>query len=318
MTNALFELIEQYDIITIYRHVSPDSDALGSQFGLKQWIQDTYPNKQVYALGNNRSSVDDKVYPAMDEVSDDVVKNSLAIILDTANSQRIDDQRYKLARYRLKIDHHIYVETYADVEVIDEHMGATCEILTTMFMEREVTLSIACAQYLYMGLITDTLRFTISATTSNTLRCAAYLVDCGADVVKANEANFFTSMRQYKFENYLRSHCVVKEDCLAYIIVNKEDYEAFGLTFEEAKEKVFVMGGVFEFQIWALFVEKEKDAEGNRIYNASLRSQQKPINDIANAFHGGGHRLACGVKGLTKETIEQLLTALLARIKGIQ
>ena len=64
--------------------------------------------------------------------------------------------------------------------------------------------------------------------------------------------------------------------------------------------------------------EKEKDAEGNRIYNASLRSQQKPINDIANAFHGGGHRLACGVKGLTKETIEQLLTALLARIKGIQ
>ena len=35
-TDILFELVEQYDIITIYRHVSPDADALGAQFGLKQ------------------------------------------------------------------------------------------------------------------------------------------------------------------------------------------------------------------------------------------------------------------------------------------
>ena len=318
MTNALFELIEQYDIITIFRHVSPDSDALGSQFGLKQWIQDTYPNKQVYALGSNRSSEGGSAFPDMDEVSDDVVKESLAIILDTANSQRIDDQRFKLAAYRLKIDHHIYVETYADVEVINDHMGATCEILSSMFMEHNIILSKESAQYLYMGLIADTLRFSISATTSNTLRCAAYLVDCGVDVVKANEANFFTSLRQYKFENYLRANCMVKDDCLAYIIVNREDYESFGLTFEEAKEKVFVMGGVYDFQIWALFVEKEKNEQGERIYNASLRSRRCAINDIANAFHGGGHRLACGVKGLTTLTIEQLLNALLARIKGIQ
>ena len=51
MKNTMFELIEKYDVITIFRHVSPDSDALGSQFGLKQWIMDTYPNKQVFALG---------------------------------------------------------------------------------------------------------------------------------------------------------------------------------------------------------------------------------------------------------------------------
>ena len=43
-TDILFELVEQYDIITIYRHVSPDADALGAQFGLKQWIHTlTFP-----------------------------------------------------------------------------------------------------------------------------------------------------------------------------------------------------------------------------------------------------------------------------------
>ena len=73
------------------------------------------------------------------------------------------------------------------------------------------------------------------------------------------------------------------------------------------------MGGVDEFEAWALFTEKEKDAQGNRIYNGSLRSKNKTINDIANKYHGGGHRFACGVKGLTQETIQTLLQDLSQR-----
>jgi nanoRNase/pAp phosphatase (c-di-AMP/oligoRNAs hydrolase) len=46
---TFFQLVEQYDVITIYRHIAPDGDALGSQFGLKQYLLDTYPHKQVYA-----------------------------------------------------------------------------------------------------------------------------------------------------------------------------------------------------------------------------------------------------------------------------
>ena len=98
------------------------------------------------------------------------------------------------------------------------------------------------------------------------------------------------------------------------MIVSKEDYEHYGLTFDEAKEKVFVMGGVQEFEAWALFIEKERDADGNAIYNGSLRSRQKTINDIANTYHGGGHRFACGVKGLKKDDINRLLQDLLKRI----
>ncbi|MFR4217857.1 MAG: hypothetical protein ACLT16_09295 [[Clostridium] innocuum] len=49
--------------------------------------------------------------------------------------------------------------------------------------------------------------------------------------------------------------------------------ERFQLTFNEAKEKVFVLGGVDEFEAWALFTEKERDENGRRIYNGSLRSK---------------------------------------------
>lgn len=313
-TNILFELIERYDVITIYRHVSPDSDALGSQFGLKQWIQDTYPEKQVYALGKDAGSKQ-SLYPEMDEVSDDIVAASLAVILDTANGGRVDDERWSKAAYTIKVDHHIVVEHFADVEVVDDLFGATCEILAYMFELRQENLSPACAQYLYGGMIADTLRFSIATIKPRTLRTAAYLLEHGVDVKKANEDNFSTSYRLYRFENYIRNNCKLIEDHVAYIIINREDYERFGLTFNEAKEKVFVMGGVDEFEAWALFTEKERDENGNRLYNGSLRSKNKTINDIANKYRGGGHRFACGVKGLTKDTITELLSDLCARVK---
>ena len=102
MKNTMFELIEKYDVITIFRHVSPDSDALGSQFGLKQWIMDTYPNKQVFALGYENSKSKENVYPCSDQTDDETIKKSLAIVLDTANAKRVDDSRFQSAAHILK------------------------------------------------------------------------------------------------------------------------------------------------------------------------------------------------------------------------
>lgn len=308
-TDILFELVEQYDIITIYRHVSPDADALGSQFGLKQWIQETYPQKQVYALGKDAGSKQ-SLFPHMDSVSDETIAASLAIILDTANGARVDDERWSMAARTLKIDHHIVVESFADVEVVEDLFGATCEMLAFMFEQKQLQLSPVCAQYLYGGIIADTLRFSIATIKPRTLRTAAYLLEMGVDVNKANEDHFSTSYRLYRFENYIRSNVQLLDGHVAYIIVNREDYERFQLTFNEAKEKVFVLGGVDEFEAWALFTEKERDENGRRIYNGSLRSKNRTINDIANRYQGGGHRFACGVKGLYEETIQELLQEL--------
>ena len=315
MKNTMFELIEKYDVITIFRHVSPDSDALGSQFGLKQWIMDTYPNKQVFALGYENSKSKENVYPCSDQTDDETIKKSLAIVLDTANAKRVDDSRFQSATHILKVDHHILVDSFADTEIVDDLAGATCEILSGMFMENGYKLSAACAQYLYGGLIADTLRFSIPTIKPHTLTIASYLVGCGVDVAKANADNFSTSLKQYRFENFIRSNCPVIEDTFAYMIVRREDYERFGLTFEEAKEKLFVMGGVHEFLAWALFTEKEKDEFGQPRFNGSLRSQHTQITDIAMKYHGGGHRYACGVKDLTLEDIDSLVTSLLNRVK---
>lgn len=307
---TFFQLVEQYDVITIYRHIAPDGDALGSQFGLKQYLLDTYPHKQVYALGYDGAGSKAHVYPQSDQCEDEVVKQSLAIVLDCANAPRIDDQRYQTAQKVVSIDHHIICDHFADVEIIYDLCGATCEVLTGIFVQNNIQVSKQVAQYLYMGFIADTLRFTIPTMTSQALHFAAYLVDCGANPHAACEAQFSTSLKSYRFENFLRSNIQIVNDHLAYVVVSKADYEAYGMTFQEAKEKVFVMGGVNEFKVWALFTQK---ADGT-LYNGSLRANQILINDIASNYRGGGHRYACGVKDLTKDDIQKLLNELEERI----
>lgn len=310
----LFRLVEQYDVITLYRHTAADSDALGSQFGLKQWILDTYPQKQVYALGDGIGSAGAH-FPPIDVVDDETVKTSLAIILDTANASRIDDERWKTTAFKLKIDHHIFVETYADVEIIDDYKGATCEILADMFEKHGCKLSKQCAEYLYSGMIADTLQFSINATTPQMLRTAAYLVEAGVDVAKVNEENFSKSLKEFHYETYIRERCQILDGKVAYCIVTKEEYESFGLTLNEAKEKVYALGRVKEFYAWALFVEFDVTKKGERLYNGSLRSRNRQINDIATAFKGGGHRYACGVKNLKDADVERLLNMLLERVQ---
>lgn len=313
MNETLFSLIEKYDIITIYRHIFADSDAMGSQFGLKTWIEETYPQKQVYALGASIGSCK-RYFPAIDEVDDETIKQSLAIILDTANASRIDDPRWKLAKHRLKIDHHIFVEQFAESEIISDRSGATCEMLAEMFQQHNESLSKQCAEYLYSGIIADTLQFSIQATTPNMLRTAAYLIEAGVNVAVVNRQNFSKNLIEFKYENYLRSHVVILENRVAYVKVTKEEYEACGLTLNEAKEKVYVLGNVDEFEAWALFIEVSKSEEGLRLYNGSLRSKDKQITSVAEKYHGGGHRYACGVKNLNDQTIQELLQDLLRLI----
>lgn len=312
-TKLLFQRIEEFDTITLFCHVSPDADALGSQFGLKQWIVDHYPNKQVYALGEERSTKSD-AFPGSDYCDDVTLQNSLAIVLDTSTSERVDDQRFLSAKHILRVDHHINAENFGQEAIVADMFGATCEILGYLMMKEEKSLSAMCAQYLYSGLIADTLRFSIPTTAPRTLEVAAYLVGFGVDVAKANADNYSTSLRLFRFENYIRSNATFLEEGFAYMIINQEDYERFGLSFNEAKDKVFVLGGVDEFKAWAIFTQKETDDEGNRIYNGSLRSKNIQINDIAERYHGGGHRFACGVKGLHDEDIKNLIQELCERI----
>lgn len=299
----ILKLVYDYDVVTIFRHQGADQDALGSQFGLQLFLKEKYPDKKIYALGDDVGSKA-HLFPAIDHVSNEVIASSIAIVLDCANAERIDDSRYAIAKKIVKIDHHIVVQDYADISYVDTHAAATCEILAHLFMDSNIMVSKQCATYLYYGLIADCLSFTTNSTTSKTLKAAAYLLDCGVNVTEVKAATAGMSEKEFLYMNEIRNKIKVHGK-VAYSIMNREDYIKYELTYNEAKEKVFALENVNEYEIWCLFTQMEDGT-----YSGSLRSRFIPINEVANQFHGGGHRNACGVKKLTLDVIAQLVEAL--------
>ncbi len=299
MFEGLLNFIEEFNTVTLFRHINEDNDALGSQFALKYWILENYPNKNVYVLGERTGL---SYYEQSDIVDDTIIEESLAIVLDCANSARVDDQRFLTAKKILSIDHHPYQDNFMDKEYRFVNYAATCEILTEFFHLENKAFSTRVATCLYRGLISDTISFKTRSTTSNTLKMASLLCEKGIDISLCNEEVFDISLNAFVVSNELKSKAIIKESGLVYCVVTFEELEKYNLTAQQVKEMVFIFQGVEEIKIWAIFTEVKPN-----IFNGSLRSKQKTINEIAMKYGGGGHALACGIKNLTLDQLNNCI-----------
>ncbi len=113
LKRQIIDTIASYETIVIHRHVRPDPDAYGSQIGLKELLLANYPEKKVYAVGEHDTSLSFLAMP--DQVADDVYADALVIVTDTANTERVDDQRYTKGKMVIKIDHHPNDDAYGDL-----------------------------------------------------------------------------------------------------------------------------------------------------------------------------------------------------------
>ena len=304
--------IESFSIITLYRHLNPDCDASGAQFALKQWIADNWPDKQVYALGSQSCS--QGIWPAQDTADEVIIKHSLAIVLDTANTERIDDGRWQKAAKSVKIDHHPNFTPFGDEMLVMPEYAAVCEILTEFFHEQDdLVFSEKTAEYLYKGLLTDTLCFRTANTTAHTLKAAAILAEKGIRIPELNRELFDQSLDEYRFASFLRTQVNLIDGSLAWIKLDAETLSNWNIRARDARNCIDELGHVKEFDIWCIFTEEFK--EGKMQWDGSLRSKVLPVNDLARQYNGGGHLNASGVNHLSEEQVDELIQALKARIQ---
>ena len=302
MFENIIALIEKYDKIIIHRHQKPDGDALGSQLGLLGIIRDSYPEKQVYAVGDMTPRYAFMAEREMDEIDDSTYEGALAIILDTSAKELISDSRYTSAAATARLDHHLFVEKIADEEVTDSSFESCCGLVAAMAMEAGLSVSAASAKALYTGMITDSGRFRYSSTTANTFRVAAFLIDKGFDTADIyrnlySDELFFIQLRA-KF--VLRIN--VTPDRVGYIYTTKEEAAEYGAdSFTLSRGMVNVMSEVKGIDSWVNFTETESGVL------CEIRSSLYNINPIAVKYGGGGHQMASGATLKNREEAMSLL-----------
>ena len=179
--NNFFKLVQQSNNILISAHVNPDGDAIGSSFGLALVLQ---------SLGKNAKIIRNDHYPTNLEFlkredlyfNDDFDDIDLFIAVDSADIKRIGISKtyFDKAKSTVCIDHHITNEGYADINII-LRSSSTCEMLAEMLIDYDVYIPQDAATYFYLGILTDTFRFSYVSANSTTLRVAANLLDINAD-----------------------------------------------------------------------------------------------------------------------------------------
>lgn len=306
----IFELIQSYDQIIIHRHIRPDMDAIGSQYGLYLTIKENYPEKKVYVVGD----MNEMVYQAkMHDVPDAYYINALAIITDVSVSRLISDDRYLKASDVVIIDHHQNDTDVSNVTAFykDPTFASASEMIVDFIKEFGLRVSPEAATYLYGGMVTDTGRFLYLNNASKTFELASYITRFNPSFQEFYDYIYTETLAKRQTKNLFSNFEMTKHN-VAYRKNDADIIQKSGLEFQAiSRGMVNQMAGIKEVPIWANFTE---DVENNLIVG-EFRARGITIVDIAKKYGGGGHNLACGASLKDWDEVDLVLKDLDERAK---
>ena len=251
----ILDKIKEYNRIMIHGHVRPDGDCYGCQFGLKDIIKATFPEKEVYVVGQVSNFVSFLGTP--DEISDDLFKGALSICVDCGNSPRLADQRFNLADFVIKIDHHIPVDNYGDLIWVEEEKPACSQMIFEFYQEfkDELKITLDGARAIYTGIVTDTGRFRFDSVTKDTFLAAGSLVEMGINPQEIDNKLSIESLDILKFKGYVLSKFKLTKGGFAYIKITKDVVEKYNISYEDAANQVNLISTIPGYNVWALIIE---------------------------------------------------------------
>ena len=301
--------------VTLFAHVNPDADALGSALALGMALRRRgaavrvsfgSPHEVPRALRD--LDVEGCLVPAesLPEAS------QLVVVLDTGSAERLGKLAEHVERSIsrggrvLVVDHHVANTRFGTQHLIDEGAEATVLLVLRLLDELGVQLDEALARCVYAGLVTDTRSFRNASAPVH--RVAARLLEAGVEP----EALARRLMDTHPFAWQRMVAGVLAESRLereaagglgfAHATIELARWE--GLPVEELDSVIDVVRTAAEAEVTAVF----KELEPNR-FAVSLRAESRvDVGWAAAACGGGGHRLA---SGFTDEgPVEQLLARL--------
>lgn len=305
MFSSVLDCINKYDTIIIHRHARPDGDAMGSQIGMKHLILENFENKTVYMVGDSTAYLSFMPDSVMDEIDDSVYSGALAILLDFAAPHLVSDTRYTLAEKTVRMDHHLYVEKFTDVEVIDSDYESCCGLVTAFAVECGLKINATAGEALYTGMLTDSGRFRYDSTTSRTFKMAAELIDTGFDTNELYRNlysdNFDSKLLKAKFTLKIQ----FTPNNVAYIYTTKDEVKELQASeFSISRGMVATMADIKGVDIWVNFTESDEGVL------CELRSSRFNVNPVAVKYGGGGHQKASGACVPDKDTAMLMLNDL--------
>lgn len=300
MFNEIYKLIEEYEVIVIARHVGVDPDAMASTMALKDSINLTFNNKKVYTVGSGTNKF--SYLGKLDKI--DKVENALLIVLDNPDIKRIDGANLNDFKKIIKIDHHPFVEKFADIEYIDDKASSASEIVLELINATPLLMDKSIAIKIFLGIISDTNRFLNFNVTAKTFKQVSDMINkYDLEIEKLYEPLYLRPLSEIKLEGYIAMNLILTENGTAYIKLTNDILEQYNGDAASPGNMINNFNYINEAIVWVFFTE---DVKNNNI-RVSVRSRGPVINEMLVKYNGGGHKYASGARLKTMDEASSLI-----------
>ena len=296
--------IKEYEKIIITRHVRPDGDCVGATLGLKYLLTATYPEKDIKVINEDYADYLDFLGKEDEQQDESYYKDSLVIVIDTANDKRVSNKLFLSGKEIIKIDHHIEMCPYGTINWVEEEKSSACEMIAEFYIlfKDELKITKEAATAIYTGIVTDSGRFKYSNVNGETLRNASVLLDQNIDNENIYSRLYLKEFKYFKLQAKVLDTIKITENGVAYIYVTNKIKEKYNIAMDEASALISTIDSIKGSIIWVAFIDNDDET-----IRVRLRSRYVEINKIAEKYNGGGHAQASGATLNDKKEIKRIL-----------
>lgn len=304
------ERIKRAKSVLIMTHMRPDGDALGSALALFSALKKLNIRGQVCVESDIPSNL--RFIQGVEIIAKKPTESyDLLVTVDCSDEQRLGDllsEFGKAKRERIdtvNIDHHISNTRFAQYNFVQE-CAANCMHIATLIEYLGVPFDKTIAEYLLIGLLTDSGNFSHDDVTEECMLLAAKLIKAGADM-RYYHYELFKKQPKARAKLYAKTMSGIRyyhEDRFAVITITQKSMEECGADQGMTEGFVDFPLNVETVEIAASLLEIRKGQ-----YKISLRSKEyADVNKLAATFGGGGHIRAAGCMlfGDIEEVLDKL------------
>lgn len=299
--------------VGISGHMTPDGDCVGGCMAVCLYLQKNHPDLRVDVF---LEPIPDELHiirgteQIRTDFSTDVEAYDLFFVIDTADDRILQAKAFfDGAGTRVNIDHHVSNKGCGDINLVVPDASSVCEVLFGTMDPDKMDADIATA--LYIGIVTDTGIFHYSATSPETMRVAARLMEFGfdhSDVIERVQLS--RTFAQHRALGMMLTEAKLYLDgkvISAYM--DRARMEAERLKKEDLDQIVSQMNLTTGVECSVFFYDTPDDRR-----KISLRAgKHVNVARIAEQFGGGGHVRASGCT--TDGDVEDILACILPLIE---
>ncbi len=303
--NEIWEKIENSKSVLMSLHFGPDGDSLASCVAMKYVLDKMDKKVKIVSRDYLDQTLMELNYSKEVEFGKsisnfDLKDFDLVIFLDSGSASMFGG--IPKDKFVINVDHHATNDFYGNLNYVDSSRPSACSVLLDILRDRKIEIDGELATRILLGIYTDSGYF--SHDNGNSIKDAAYLIDCGAkyreEIVAKVKYNVPLRLKKYFGLLYERFKITeIKNLKIGHSYSILEDAEKLKMNLSE------IRGGVNDLQeIGGLDIVFTLSETPETIKGSFRTRKNIDVSKLAQQLNGGGHKAAAAFN-LPKMPIEE-------------